>query len=480
MQLKHLFSMTPIVAAVLMSCGQDESPDVTELAAGRIDERPNIIVVFTDDQGYADLGANGVAGDIKTPHLDQLADDGVRMTAGYVTAPQCTPSRAALLTGKYQQRFGLDDNTHSPLSTDQQTIATRFQQAGYRTGMAGKWHLDINRSSEGFDFDSLSLEQRTPYFPDNKGFDDVYFGYLNTWWTNFTLQGRSVSAGYRNNRDYRLDVTTDAGLAFIEQNQDEPFFLYLAYFAPHVPLEATEDYLSRHESATEIRRQYGLAMMSAVDDGIGRLRDKLDTLALTDDTIIFFLSDNGAPLGLTMEDAPIDDNGAAWDGSLNTPWLGEKGMLSEGGIRVPYIVSWPGKLPSQTVFNDPVSSLDVAATGLALANADTSDLDGENLMPYLNGTSFGLNNRPLYWRFWNQAAIRQGPWKYLIAGDREYLFDLSNNHEHENLIDAQPTRAGALRQALSDWTDTLHTPGLPEAAPLFWLEEGWYDHHIPN
>jgi len=444
----------------------------------RTDNRPNIIVVFTDDQGYADLGANGIVDDIKTPHTDQLANDGVRMTAGYVTAPQCTPSRAALLTGRYQQKFGLDDNSLNPMDINQPTVANRLQDAGYATGMAGKWHLEIDQNSTVFDNDNVTFDERRKYFADQRGFDSVYAGYLNNWWTNIDLNGNQLNPGRRENKDYRLDITTDVGLAFIERNQHQPFFLYLSYFAPHVPMEATEEYLSRHESAAQTRRRYALAMMSGIDDGVGKVRNKLAELGMTENTIIFFISDNGAPLGIPLTDAPIEDNAATWDGSINAPWVGEKGMLTEGGVRVPYVVSWPGTLPANTVFDDPVSTLDVAATSLAVAGLEPApELDGENLLPYLTGTETGLAERPLYWRFWNQAAIVEGHWKYILAGEREYLFDLSVNHETENLLQAEPQRAQEMKQSLSNWADTLKKPGLPTNA-LNNAEVRWYDHYV--
>ncbi len=479
---RRQFVLTPLVAALLSAC----SPDSTELLdyspalAERTDSRPNIIVVFTDDQGYADVGANGVVSDIKTPHIDQLANDGVRMTAGYVTAPQCTPSRAALLTGRYQQKFGLDDNSLNPMPLDQPTIANRLQDNGYVTGMAGKWHLEVDQNSTLFDVDSMSLEERRQYFPDARGFDSVYSGYLNSWWTNIDGNGNQLNAGRRSNSDYRLDITTDIGLAFIERNQNQPFFLYLSYFAPHVPMQATEEYLSRHESEAVTRRKYALAMMSAIDDGVGKVREKLDDLKLSENTIIFFISDNGAPLGIPLSDAPISDKGAPWDGSLNNPWVGEKGMLTEGGVRVPYIVSWPGTLPANTVFDDPVSTLDVAATSLAVAELAPSEaLDGTNLLPYLTGAETGLAERPLYWRFWNQAAVVQGNWKYILAGTREYLFDLNVNHEQENLFESEPQQAQLLKASLSEWADTLKQPGLPSRA-LNNAEIEWYDHYLPQ
>ena len=418
--------------------------------------------------------------DINTPHIDQLAADGVRMTSGYVTAPQCIPSRAGLLTGEYQQKFGLDDNRYTPMPLEETTMADRLQEQGYRTGMVGKWHLDINQSSPGFDYDSLSLVDKTPYFPDRRGFEDVYFGYRNTWWTNYDLQGNTLTAAYRENKDYRLDVATDAGIAFIDRHKDKPFFLYLAYFAPHVPLESTEDYLSRFDGVPETRRQHALAMISAIDDGVGRIRERLSETQLSDNTLIFFISDNGAPLGIHKLDLPVDNQGGAWDGSLNDPMVGEKGMLSEGGIRVPYIVSWPGVVGAGVVSDTPVSTLDVATTSLAAAGmAIPAELDGVNLLPALTGETT-LEERSLYWRFWSQTAIRQGQWKYLAAGtEYEFLFDMHRSSpETENLIDEHPALVNTLRQQLTDWTGNLQRPG-PGDARLNRQETDWFGHYFP-
>jgi len=344
--------------------------------------------------------------------------------------------------------------------------------------MVGKWHLEIDQNSIAYDSSNLPIEQRTPFFPHERGFDDVYFGYLKTWWTNYNLAGESLAPKYRGNTDYRLDVATDAGLAFIERHKQSPFFLYLSYFAPHVPMEATEKYLSRHEGIAETRRQYALAMMSAIDDGVGRIRENLAVNGLSDNTIIFFISDNGAPIGIQRLDPPIEDNAGIWDGSLNDPWVGEKGMLSEGGVRVPYIVTWPGKLPTGAVFDDPVSTLDVASTSLAAAQVNIPhELDGANLLPQLNGEKNDLQDRPLFWRFWSQAAIRKGPWKYLSAGNREFLFDMNANHETENVLKRHRNVASALKNELQEWTNTLHRPGIP-TEKLNSQEKGWYNHYF--
>ncbi len=469
------------IAATIMSCnsGSDQPVLQTETVIRPATQQPNIIVVFTDDQGYADLGVQGVVNDIRTPNIDDLASDGVRMTSGYVTAPQCTPSRAALMTGKYQQRFGLDDNRNTPLSLDETTLAERLGDIGYTTGMAGKWHLEVDRNSVGFDMDTLPLAERRPYFPDERGFDDVYFGYQNRWWTNFSLNGESVPLKYRDNNDYRLDVTTDAGVAFIEKNKEQPFFLYLSYYAPHVPLDATDEYLSRFPDAQQTRRQYALAMMSAIDDGVGKIRESLSENQLTENTIIYFISDNGAPLELNMPDRPINENG--WDGSLNVPMIGEKGMLSEGGVRVPYIVSWPGTIPAGGVSDTPVSTLDVATTSLAAAGTEVpNELDGINLLPQLTGEK-QTEERSLYWRFWNQSAIRKGDWKYLqVGGDTKFLFNMNTDlPESENVVADHPEIAAALQQELIDWSETLYRPGISNL-PLAGPEQRWYNHFFPG
>ena len=444
--------------------------------------RPNIVVVFTDDQGYADLRCQGQVDDLKTPNLDRLAAEGVRCTDGYVTAPQCCPSRAGLITGRYQQRFGLDENGLAPLSLEETTIADRLGAAGYATGTVGKWHLEPHALSIPWAREhvpeakpnkqgriAVPREAQLPYEPGHRGFADYFNGTMRTYWANFGLDGkdRDDADAHVEDKRLRLDVQTDAALAFIDRHKDEPFFLYLAYFAPHTPLEATEEYLARFPEDMPTRRRYALAMLAAIDDGVGRVLDRLADHGLDEDTLIFFISDNGAPLKLTMADAPIDTDPGGWDGSLNTPWVGEKGMLSEGGIRVPYLVQWKGHLPEGTLYRKPVTSLDVAATALAAAGVDQPEaLDGVNLLPYLARDTDGAPHDALYWRFWNQSAVRRGRWKYLQVGDAaQYLFDLEDAaHEHANVIDAHPDIADDLRARLGAWAAELATPGVPDGA----------------
>ncbi len=443
----------------------------------RSDDRPNVIFIYTDDQGYADLGVQGVVDDVKTPHLDELAAEGVRMSAGYVTSPQCTPSRAGLMSGRYQQKFGVDDNRYTPFPLDQETLAEKFVNAGYKTGMAGKWHLEVGANSEKwfrevykpgttdpFEPWKIPARDKLPYFPENRGFQDSFFGYIKNYRINYDLDGNTVEpTGYQDER-FRVDVVSDAAITFIDRHKEDPFFLYVAYFAPHVPLEASEKYLTRFPGEMPERRRYALAMLSAIDDGVGRIMHSLNSYGIDDDTIVFFMSDNGAPLAFTKQDiAPVTKGGGVWDGSLNDPWVGEKGMLTEGAIRVPYIVNWKGYLPEGLVYNEPVSTLDAAATAASLANIPLNDFDGINLLPVLNGTK-EISNRALYWKFWQQTAIRKSGWKYLKTGNEgEYLFDMTKDEpEKNNVIADNPGVAAELKRDLTSWAEGLKRAGVPD------------------
>lgn len=456
------------------------------------ENKPNIIVIFTDDQGWADLGCQDVLKDIRTPHIDRLAADGVRCTSGYITAPQCIPSRAGLLAGRYQGRFGLDENGTIPMPLDEVLIPERLQKKGYATGMVGKWHLDPNHGSAEWLREHIPHSKgkpvavpgklSRPYQPDRRGFNDIFCGNIQRYLMTYDLKGRDIKpAKIQNELGDRLDIQTEAALAFINRHAEEPFFLYLAYFAPHVPLESSEKYLKRFPGKMPERRRVALAMMSAIDDGVGRIRQQLEEHKLSDNTLIFFISDNGAPLKIEMKDLPLSMKGGAWDGSRNDPWVGEKGMLTEGGIRVPYIVTWPNKLPSGVVYEYPVSSLDVGATAVALAGIEKPDsLDGVNLMPYLTGQNEQPPHEILFWRFWNQTAVRKGDWKYYRAGDREFLFDLSSpEHEKRNRLKEHPEIAKELTNALKKWAAEMKSPGIP-SGPLRGSEVEWIEHYLPK
>ena len=467
----------------------------------RMEARPNVIVIFTDDQGYADLGVHGLRDDVKTPHLDQLARNGVIFTDAYVTAPQCSPSRAALMTGRYQQRFGFDSIPDGPLPLEEKTIADRMSAAGYSTGMVGKWHLDPNAVShawakrqdpplEVLPTGSLRVPSKWAlvYGPGARGFRDFYWGELSHYWRNYDLEGCSLTPHGEAHvaKPFHVDEQTAAALAFLRRQSDgTPFFLHLAYHAPHVPLLATEKYLARFAGDMPERRRTGLAMIAAVDDGVGRILELLEEKKMRDNTLIFFTSDNGAPLGAQqgapMADVmPVDKPGPAWDGSRNDPLTGEKGMLAEGGIRVPFLISWPGRITSGTFWKKPIITLDIAATIHAAAGlpADPA-LDGMDLLPLLIAGEASAPSRDLFWRFWNQAALRSGDWKFLRAGkERKMLFNLAHDRgEHHNLIAKHPDIATELEAKLTAWADTLSPKGLPKGS-LNEQEQRFYEFYF--
>ncbi len=466
--------------------------------------RPNVIVILADDQGYADLGVQGQVKDIRTPHIDGLAAGGVRFTSGYATAPQCSPSRAGLLTGRYQEKFGLDNIPDDPLPLDEVTIPERLKRAGYVSGMVGKWHLDPNAlclkwarknltsvkpNAEGRI--QIPVKYLREYSSLAQGFNECFQGEMSHYLATYDLKGRTLNprGKYVNDPGFRLDIQTQAALAFLQRHhgQDgQPFFLYLAYFGPHVPLEATTNYLARFSGPMAERRRYALAMLSAMDDGVGQITAALKQYGISDNTLIFYTSDNGAPLGAAQPGGPMTDvlpvnkPGAAWDGSRNDPWVGEKGMLAEGGMHVPFIMNWPGKLPAGKVYDQPVSTLDIASTAVALAGLPHDDrLDGANLIPFLTGNNAGAPHAALYWRFWDQAAVRAGQWKYIQAGNAaKYLFDVtSDEQEKKNLINEHPEIAKSLAEKLSDWTRLLAPPGDPDR-PLNAQEQKWYQYYF--
>lgn len=415
--------------------------------------KPNVILIYSDDHGYADLGVQGSVTDVKTPHLDALARDGVRFRRGYVSAPQCLPSRAGVLTGRYQQRFGVEDNGKGPLPLAELTIAERLKPAGYATGQVGKWHLDI-RVGAGPNGKKGNAVLRE-FMPHAQGFDEYWRGEMRQYFASHDLQGKPFADAPHVVVDerFRVDVQTEAALGFLDRHAREPFFLYLAWFAPHVPLEAPEKYLARFADVKDPTRRLGLAMISAMDDGVGRLRAKLRDLGIERNTLLFFIGDNGAPL-----------HEGAWDGSLNLPLVGEKGMLTDGGVRTPFVAAWPGVIPAGKVYEPPVIALDVAATAMAIAGLQHDpQLDGVNLIPYLTGAKSGNPHEALYWRWRSQAAVRADHWKLIRLGvDRRYLFDLdSPEGETRDRLAEQPQVAADLEKKLAAWVATLQPPGLP-------------------
>jgi arylsulfatase A-like enzyme len=428
----------------------------TQAEAKRPGGKPNVIVIITDDQGYADAGFQGST-EIATPHLDALAASGVVCTSGYVTAPVCAPSRAGLLTGRYQQRHGFHDNAWSPLvglSTETKTIADVLKSTGYVTCAIGKWHMG----------------QLPEYRPLVRGFTEHY-GFLGGGRSFLpTAQSQGVpfvpkdplqTAIWKNDQqiedpEYVTDAFGDAAVACIQRHKDQPFFLYLAFNAPHVPLQATEKYLARFPDLTGSRRTYA-AMLSAVDDAIGRITESLKANGLEQDTLIFFLSDNGGH--------PVANTGR------NLALRGEKSTLFEGGIRVPFIVKWPRMLPAGAKYPAAVSSLDIMATAAVAAgirDLAPLSLDGVDLVPYLRNEKPGRPHETLHWRFIKHHAVRDRDWKLVRPSNGTGgLFDLSNDlSESKDLSDAHPDVVARLEKLYAAWESEMPDPGpVPRSRP---------------
>jgi arylsulfatase A-like enzyme len=466
----------------------------SELVSAAEPKRPNIIVILADDLGYGDLGAQGQEREVRTPNLDRLAAEGVRCTAGYVTSPQCSPSRAGLLTGRYQQRYGIDTIPDMPLPLAAITIPERIKAAGYTSGHIGKWHLEPNALCLNWAATNLPnakpnaahrIEipeaQRQRFMPKAQGFDDYFTGEMSRYYANYDLSGADVAPHWIADARFRVDVQTDAALAFLQRHSTQPFFLYLCFFAPHTPLELPPAYTAPFATDLPLRRRAALSMIAGIDHGVGRIMAALKQYGLDQNTLVVFTSDNGAPIH-QRRDSPLDRDMGGWDGSVNTPWVGEKGMLAEGGLRVPFLLRWPGKIPAGQTYAQPVSTLDLAATAAALAGAPAdSQLDGVNLIPFLTGETRAAPHAQLYWRFWSQAAVREGRWKLLSkAGEPDRLFDLeSDEHEHRDLAAAQPSAVAALRRKLVAWTEQLLPRGMP-TDKRNGEERIWYREYFPS
>ena len=426
--------------------------------------KPNIIVFYSDDHGYADLGIQGSVTDIRTPHLDALARSGVVAKNGYSTAPQCVPSRAGLLVGKFQGRFNLDSNGSALDGFNKETtIATRLQHAGYVTAQFGKWHLGATDEIPSHGFKHVFAQNAQRPFS-----------------ANITLDGLDRKMSNLVPEMYHVDGCSRAAASVIERYKDSPFFLYVAYRAPHTPLDAPKAYTDRFPGKMPERRRQALAMISAMDDGVGLITSTLKQHGLTERTLIFFIGDNGAPLKIHKMDSPLNGDAGGWDGSLNDPLNGEKGMLAEGGMHVPFVIAWPGTIPSGQMYDHPVSALDVAATTADLVGVDQKpgDFDGVNLVQYLKGDIKTPPHEALYWRWTAQAAIRMGDWKLLRGGEREYLYNLQSDiEEKHNLALKHPEIAERLRTRLRTWTAELNPPGLA-LAPMAPTWNDYFDQYL--
>ncbi|MEM6330837.1 MAG: sulfatase-like hydrolase/transferase [Planctomycetota bacterium] len=444
----------PRLAALLLSIAA-ACPPGAEAAETR--RPPNVIVIVADDLGYADVGFNGST-EIPTPALDGLAAGGVRFTNGYVTFPVCSPSRAGLITGRHQQRFGHERNPiYNPrddtmgLPLGEKTMADVLSAAGYTSCAIGKWHLGAHEVfhplARGFDEFFGFLSGGHEYFPDKWTLDGGGFhwqGYQTKLLRNRTRVEET---------EYLTDALSREAAAYVRRQRDTPFFLYLCYNAPHTPMQAPAEAKARFRHIANKKRRTYAAMVSVMDTGIGRVLDAVSEAGQGEHTLVFFLSDNGGPT------ANASDNGEL---------RGHKGDVYEGGLRVPFVASWPGVLPAGLRYDQPVSSLDIFATAATQAGAVPhvpagKPLDGVDLVPFLTGQNQGPPHDALFWRSGDKGAmaVRVGKDKLLqpheSAGAELYDLETDLSEGVDQAVNQQG-RAASLRQRWEQWNREMIEP----------------------
>ena len=400
--------------------------------------KPNIVIFLSDDVGYGEYGFQGHQ-EIPTPNIDSLARSGVRFTQGYVSGPYCSPTRAGLMTGRYQTRFGHEFNGGGPrggpgfgLPLTEKTIANRFKTLGYATAAIGKWHLG----------------GPPDFLPMKRGFDEFYGTVANTSFFKpraFVDSRKSDEIhSIEDENFYTTDAYAERAVDWIERHKEQPFLLYLPFNAQHAPLQATQKYLDRFPNIADEKRRTFAAMMSAMDDAVGRVLAKLREIKQEENTLVWFFSDNGGPTPQTT--------------SKNDPLRGFKATTLEGGVRVPFCVQWKGKLPAGKTYDHPIIQLDILPTSLAAAGVkpdSTWKLDGVNLLPFLMNENAVRPHDALYWRFGEQWAIRKGDWKLVasrIDRNEPRLFNLADDiGEAKDLIATRPDKAKELKAAWDAW-----------------------------
>ena len=441
-------------------------PDLFSIASANDNVKPNIILIVTDDQGYADVGFNGCK-DIPTPNLDRIANEGVRFTNGYVSYAVCGPSRAGMMTGRYQGRFGFTTNPtidptnpNSGIPLSETTLAEALKPCGYRNMIIGKWHLGTHPTlrplRRGFDEFFGFLSGGHDYFTERYKLNDLSQVKRQWGWYRTKLlenEKRVEVSGYL------TDILSNKAVEFVERSRDEPFFLYLAYNAPHTPMQATPKYLQRFKHIKNEKRRTYAAMLSAVDDGVGLVLDKLDQRKLAENTIVIYLSDNG---------------GATNNASQNSPLRGHKGSFFEGGLRVPFAIRYPGKIKPNYDFEPMVSALDLFPTLVSLAGGrmPQKKMDGIDLLPYLTGEKNGEPHDFLAWR--NHAkerfAIRDGKQKLVVnpkGESNQLLFDLGTDIGETNNLATSNSESGhreiveRLTSEIERFSNELKGPAFP-------------------
>ena len=421
------------------------------------EKNPNIIVIISDDQGYADVGLQG-SREIFTPNIDRIANNGVVFSEGYVSYAVCSPSRAGLITGRYQNRFGYTRNillapkdSLMGLPLSEQTLPDVLNNVDYKTKAIGKWHLGAHESlvpeRRGFDEFFGFIIGGHRYFPEDLTINDLteanrqMDGYITRIYDN----GKRIDT-----KKYLTEELSDNAVQFIEDNSDNPFFLYLSYNAPHTPLQATEKDLERNNHIEVEKRRTYAAMVSSMDDGIGLILDKLEEKKISDNTIVVFFSDNGG-----VEWYNFSDNGVL---------RGIKGDFFEGGIRVPFTMQWPKKIKPGITYDKPIIALDVFATVASAASAEKyikNDIDGVDLLPYINGDKSGLPHQYLYWQNPDKDidVVRDERYKYLRIKNDEYIFDLKNDiSEETNIIDSSKPIYDRLKSQFKEWEKDMIDP----------------------
>ena len=404
-----------------------------------------MILLLADDLGYAELGCQGNT-DVPTPHIDSIAKSGIRFTNGYVSGPYCSPTRAGLMTGRYQTRFGHEFNGGGPaegntfgLPLTEKTLADRFKALGYATAAVGKWHLGGPPN----------------FLPMKRGFDEFYGTVANTAFFKpraFVDSRKSPEVHpIEEENFYTTDAYAERAVDWIERHKDKPFLLYLPFNAQHAPLQATQEYLDRFPDIADEKRRTFAAMMSAMDDAVGRVLAKLREIKQEENTLVWFFSDNGGPTQATT--------------SGNGPLRGVKATTLEGGVRVPFCVQWKGKLPAGKTYEHPIIQLDILPTSLAAAGSKTDPawkLDGVNLLPFLTGENKGRPHDVIYWRFGEQWAIRKADWKLVasrIDGKEPKLFDLAEDiGEAKDLATTHPEKVKELKTAWDAWNAEQEEP----------------------
>lgn len=447
---------------------------LAELAGGAA-AHPNIILMLADDLGYGDLGVTG-SKQIPTPHIDSLAANGIRFTNAYVSSPVCAPSRAGLMTGKYQASFGFRDNLapvqpgHDPefvgLPLNQTTLAQRLKPLGYTTGIVGKWHLG-------------ELPQFSPL---KRGFDE-FWGYLGGAHDYLRAEpgGEKSMAGpivcnYKEPAPltYLTDNQGDECVDFIRRHKERPFFLFASFAAPHSPMQATEEDLKRFVHIEDKLRRTYCAMVYRLDQNVGRILGEIRAQGIERDTFVVFLSDNGGPSAPGMS-----------NGSVNAPFRGSKTTVLEGGVRVPMIFKWPATLPCGIKNDEMISSLDILPTFLTAAGGaigPAEELTGVDLLPFLSVRSNRLPHESLIWTYTVGSAIRSGDWKLIRLPDRlPMLYHLSADPGEQNdLALEQLDRTRWMLGELGRWEVRSPNPVFREPADWRVRHLKYYDCDYPR